>query len=135
VLYADYAEIAQTYVKPLTNQALITYIRANTSARDYVLMWGAGSSYNFITRRASPSRFVYQTPLYNIRDQDNVMEFLNDVLANRPRLIIMPVGDRLSDFRFAYRDNQVGALMDRIKSLYSPAVEMDKWVIYAFSGQ
>jgi hypothetical protein len=98
-------------------------------------MWGAESSYNFAARRASPSRFVYQTPLYNQKDKAQVTEFLQGILSNKPRLIVMNSNDKLSDFRFAYRDNQIGALMDQIKGLYGKTARLGNWQIYVFSAQ
>jgi hypothetical protein len=98
-------------------------------------MWGVDSSYNFAARRASPTRFVYQTPLYNEKNKENVIEFLQGILTNKPRLIVLRSGDTLSDFRFGYRDNQVGGLMDRVKGLYENSVTVGDWIVLSYSGQ
>ncbi len=134
VFYADYSEILNQNISPSGNLKLISYIKGHSDLQDYVLMWGAETEYNFVTRRTSPSRFVYQTPLYNLSDQNKVTEFLKDVNTNQPRLIILRAEDRLSDFRFAYRDDQIGLLMDQIKVNYKNKVKLDDWVIYSYSG-
>ena len=136
VLAADYIELSSFYAHPSGDSDLIAYIQNNTSQQDTVLMWGAESAYNFVTRRASPTRFVYQYALYNgYGGKAYLSEFLNDILANKPRLIILEKGDTLSDFRFPRRDNQIGALMDQVKSRYTQSVELGDWLIYSYTGQ
>ncbi len=68
----------------------VAYIETSTSADDYVLMWGAETSLNFVTHRRSPSRFVYQYPLYTPGYQDGGMieDFLGDIKRTPPTLII-----------------------------------------------
>jgi hypothetical protein len=135
--YADYSELSGYFSGQSGDSELTTYILNNTSPTDTVLMWGAETSYNFVTRRASPTRFAYQYALYKgYGGKSYATEFLNDILTNRPRLIILLKGDKLSDFRFGYRDNQVGALMDQIKLLYSPPAQLgDQWQVYTYTGQ
>jgi hypothetical protein len=134
---ADYYELSRYYAGQVGDNELPAYIESNTSPQDTVLMWGAETSYNFYTRRASPTRFSYQYALYKgYGGKSYATEFLNDILTNRPRLIVVKKGDKLSDFRFGYRDNQVGALMDQIKGLYSsPTLIGDQWQIYTYTGQ
>jgi hypothetical protein len=132
VFYADYSEMSGNFLGQSSDGELVTYIQENSAPDDFVLMWGAESTYNFITRRVSPTRFVYQNPLYDQKNEEMVTEFLNDILTNRPRLIVLTAEDKLSDFHFAY---QVGALMDQIKSHYSPPVRLENWVVYTYAGQ
>ncbi len=134
VMFADYTEIVQGYIQPSDGQGLVTYITQNSSPQDAVLMWGAESTYNFLARRTSPSRYVYQVPLFKLKDKPNTSQFLNDILTNRPRLIIMADTERLSDFRFAYRDNDIGALMDQVKTIYQSKTTLGSWVIYTYSN-
>jgi hypothetical protein len=135
--HSDYSELSGYYGGQSGDNELTTYILNNTSPQDTVLMWGAETSYNFVARRASPTRFVYQFALYKgYGGKEYVTEFLSDILANRPRLIILTKGDKLSDFRFGYRDDQVGGLMDQIKGLYSPTAQIgEEWQIYTYTGQ
>jgi len=135
VFYADYAETAQNFMLPSGGSEIISYIRNNSAPDDFVLMWGAEASYNFAARRASPTRFVYQTPLYNEKNMGTVTEFLQGILTNKPRLIVLRSDDKLSDFRFGYRDNQIGGLMDQVKGLYEKSVIVGDWVVFNYSGQ
>lgn len=68
----------------------IEYIKNTTNTSDYVLMWGAETRINFVTRRQSPTRFVYQYPLYTqgYQSKEMIKEFLNDIKFNKPILII-----------------------------------------------
>ncbi len=71
-------------------QVISDYITNNTEESDYVLFWGSESSINFYTNRRSPTRFVYQNPLFTKGYQTSEMidEFFNDIKQNRPKLII-----------------------------------------------
>ena len=135
VFYVDYSEILNNNVKTLGSPQIIKVVKKIVAADDFVLFWGAETTYNFLTRRASPSRYVYQTPLYNLDDSEAVTEFLQKIIINKPRLIILRSTDRLSDFRFGYRDNQVGALMDQIKANYKNQVKVRGWIVYTYSGK
>jgi hypothetical protein len=137
VFGADYKEIGSGVVQPSEDSELIAYLQNNTSPQDTVLMWGAETSYNFVARRASPTRFVYQYPLYNgYGGKVYLSEFLNDILVNKPRLIVLAKNDKLSDFRFPRRDNQIGGLMEQVKSLYPPTAEIGgQWQVYTYIGQ
>jgi hypothetical protein len=137
IFYSDCSEMVDFYSGQSGDGELIAYIENNSSPQDTVLMWGAETAFNFYTRRASPTRFSYQYALYSgYGGKSYVTEFLDDILTNRPHLIILRKGDKLSDFRFANRDNQVGALMDQIKGLYPQTAQIgDRWQIYTYSGQ
>jgi hypothetical protein len=53
-------------------------------------MWGAETAINFLSDRRSPTRFVYQYPLYRLCYVDGAMveEFLIDIKNNEPAVII-----------------------------------------------
>jgi hypothetical protein len=73
-----------------TRAEAVLYIAAHTSPSDSVLIWGAEPGINFAAQRRSPTRFVYQYPLYTSGYVDPVLvrEFLRDIEANPPALII-----------------------------------------------
>jgi 4-amino-4-deoxy-L-arabinose transferase-like glycosyltransferase len=75
---------------PSNSVRLSEYIQKTTSPDDTVLIWGAEAAVNFVTRRISPSRYVYQYPLLKPGFHSPAMaaEFLGDVRDARPRLII-----------------------------------------------
>lgn len=77
----------------LSNQSedqIIRFITENSSVNDYVLMWGAEAVYNFKSERKSPTRFVYQYPLFMEGYQEEIFtrEFLSELENNKPKLII-----------------------------------------------
>lgn len=75
----------------------IEFIKANTTKSDYVLVWGMGSTINFATDRKSPTKFLYQTPLYTpgfSTDELNT-SFLQEIKSNKPKYILD--GNTLSD--------------------------------------
>ncbi len=69
---------------------VVDYIKNSSNPSDFVLMWGAESSYNFVSERRAPTRFVYQYPLYwhGYQNEKMIKEFLNDITMNKPMLII-----------------------------------------------
>ncbi len=134
VFMADFSEMVRSSSKVKSDIKIVNYIQNNTNENDYVLMWGANSAVNFAVRRRSPSRFVYQTPLYNSKAKEPVIEFLTDVSKNKPKLIILPSTDKLSDFRFGYRGSPVSGLMDKIKSNYQKTGNINNWIIYQYIG-
>ncbi len=70
--------------------AATEYVRETTAPQDTVLMWGAESGVNWAAGRRSPTRFVYQYPLYmpGYQRGELVHEFLADIRDQRPALII-----------------------------------------------
>jgi hypothetical protein len=57
---------------------------------DFVLLWGAETKLNFITRRRAPSKYSYQYPLFrkDYTTPEMYQKFLDDVKRNLPKLII-----------------------------------------------
>src|SRR4030042_5515512 len=68
----------------------INMINKYTAQYDYVLIWGSESAINFITKRDSPTRYVYQYPLFylNYVTDENIGEFIDDIKNKKPKLII-----------------------------------------------
>jgi hypothetical protein len=134
--YNDYAELVVNSTPDAEYQPLISYIHNNTAPDDTVLMWEAETAYNFASQRRSPTRYAYQYPLYraDYADKQKVTEFLNDIVTNKPRLIIVSSDGKLSDYHFGYRDYQVGGLMQHIKEQYSEPVPLGNWLIYTYIG-
>lgn len=71
-------------------QSSVQYLEQHSESGDYVLMWGAETALNFLLNRPSPTRYVYQYPLYRVGYQSEAMvrEFLEDLMANPPRIIV-----------------------------------------------
>ena len=68
---------------------VVQRIQSYTTQDDYLLMWGAETSYNFLAKRRTPSRFVYQYPLYTCGYVTDAMiaEFLDDIARHKPLII------------------------------------------------
>ena len=67
----------------------VSYIKSETSD-DYVLVWGSWTVVNYLAGRASPTRYVHQTPLFTsgYTNEDRVRELQNDLEIKKPVLII-----------------------------------------------
>ena len=72
------------------DEPIIKFINEHSNDDDYVLMWGAETSYNFKSGRQSPSRFVYQYPIFIEGYKNNTyrQDFLLDLGKNKPKIII-----------------------------------------------
>ncbi len=68
--------------------ATVDYILKNTDEDDKVLLIGAESVVNFLARRESPTRYVYQYPLALTGSRPMFEEYFNQILENDPVLII-----------------------------------------------
>lgn len=79
------------YVQTLAENeyaAVIDYVSSNTETDDKVLIIGAESVINFLSRRESPTRYVYQYPLALTGSRPMFEEYFNQILENDPLLII-----------------------------------------------
>lgn len=71
------------------NHEIADYIRNNTEPDDKVLVWGWGTGMNFLARRESSSSHVfYPLPSENPVNQALSEQFYQDLLNNRPVLVI-----------------------------------------------
>jgi len=73
-----------------TAEVLSAQLDAEVPANRSILVWGAEARINFLTRRAAPTRFVYQYPLFAgwYRTPAIVSEFFADLENNRPPIIL-----------------------------------------------
>ncbi|HVY54653.1 MAG TPA: hypothetical protein VHC46_02760, partial [Thermodesulfobacteriota bacterium] len=64
-------------------------IGENMIEANYLLMWGAEASYNFFTKMRSPTRYVYQYPLYTCgyHTDEKIQEFLDDIARTHPLIV------------------------------------------------
>lgn len=69
---------------------VINYIANNSNSSDYVLIWGAETEINLLSNRKSPSKYVYQWPLYTkgYSSSDHTQKFLQDLIKNKPEIIV-----------------------------------------------
>lgn len=85
-----YMQAVWVHSKATVHQEAVAYVERATEKDDYVLVWGAETGVNFASGRRSPTRFVYQYPLYTpgYHTDGMVEEFLRDIAEKRPRIII-----------------------------------------------
>lgn len=111
ILLNDYLYILQKR-QSISEQRAINateYIINSTSQNDCVLMWGAEGGINFLSKRHSPTRYFYQYPLVTAGYQTEFMmkEFLADVVAREPKLIIDTKNKRLPPINSHMREEWI----------------------------
>ena len=69
---------------------VVERVRATTAPGDTILVWGAESQIHLFSQRRAPTRFFYQYPLVTPGYASGALfdEFVSDITANRPVLII-----------------------------------------------
>lgn len=71
------------------NDTCLDIIENQTSKEDFVLLWGAETVYNYLSNRKSPTKYVYQYPLFNKKYNQNELKiFLLEIKKHQPMLII-----------------------------------------------
>ena len=130
------------------------YVRQNTAVETSVLVWGFGARVNFMARRTSPTRFVYQTPLYmpGYQTPELVQSFAQDLAVNKPALILDTWTGSVTEVTdFATRQRQfwqeatsagwrplpeMDAIFTYIATHYEYAgtVGPERWAVYRYKG-
>ena len=112
------------------DETVINYIKDVTSPDDYVLLWGSQPLVNYFAERRSPTRFVYQTPLYKqgYANEEMIKEFLDETIQNRPRLII-DTGSR-PFFDFPIHTQPIDEKIAYLQSHYRVVENIDSWIVY-----
>lgn len=102
---------------------IINCIDENSNEDDAVLVWGSDAYINFHAQRKSPTRFVYQLPLFRTEYAGASMlnEFFQDVLSNKPRLIFFANDKKKITPGFGKnKTSQSEVIVDELKKLYEP---------------
>lgn len=134
--FGAYREQVDAFTR-IGNKAVIDYISAFTSPNDSVLLWGAEASVNYFSHRRSPSRFVYQYPLYNRRyvDEQMIEEFLGEVIRNRPQLIVDTKNAETPLYDLPIKTEKVQADIAYLQSHYRRKTDLGTWTIYEYAGE
>ena len=113
---------------------VVNFVETHSGPGDYVLMIGAETAVNFHALRRSPSRYVYQYPLYRggYTDDIELASFFEDILNKQPRIIIVALEGGEIPNRFGpNKTAESEALTHEINSLYAPVEEFGNgWVAY-----
>jgi 4-amino-4-deoxy-L-arabinose transferase-like glycosyltransferase len=111
---------------------IINYIKSTTAPSDYVLLWGAESSINYFAQRKSPSRFVYQYPLYTegYVDEKIIIEFLDDIISKCPQIIVDTHNSQTPIYDFPIETPTIKLKKTQIQSRYHITNTIRNWTIY-----
>ena len=133
--YGNFQVVSNEYSQ-VRNDLAISYIESNTSSDDTVLLWGAELAINFYTKRHSPSRYVYQYPLYqvNYANEKMILEFLNDIIKNRPKLIIDTRNQKTPMFEFPIETESIQMAINDIQAHYPKVDNLNTWRVYQYSN-
>ncbi|HET9911954.1 MAG TPA: glycosyltransferase family 39 protein [Anaerolineales bacterium] len=114
--------------------SLIDYIVKNTNEDDQVLIIGAESAVNFLARREAPTRYVYQYPLALLGRRPMFEEYFNQILENKPVLIIDTRGrDQLDEKLYVPLQKRSQIVRDGVKYLgenYEQVAQFGDWFVY-----
>lgn len=115
----------------------IEYIQNNTQPGDQVLIIGAESVVNFLTRREAPTRYVYQYPLALLGRRPMFEEYFNQILGNKPILIVDTRGrTELDDRLYVPLQKRSEIVREGVAYLgenYRQVAQFGEWFVYRFS--
>ena len=139
VVWAGIALVKDTHYmadRGIAYNDVISYVKLHTSEDDFVLVWGAETGINYATQRRSPSRFVYQYPLYQAGyvNQKIIEEFLGDIVRNKPRLIIDTKNPDTPIYDFGIASPKIEADLQFLQSNYQIEEELGPWTVYEYAG-
>jgi len=113
---------------------VVDYVAKNTEAGDKVLIIGAESVVNFLARRESPTRYVYQYPLALLGRRPMFEEYFNQILENKPVLIIDTRGrTRLDEKLYEPLQKRSEIVREGVKYLgehYEQVAQFGEWFVY-----
>jgi len=116
---------------------VIDYVSQNTEESDKVLIIGAESAVNFLTRREAPTRYVYQYPLALLGRRPMFEEYFNQILHNKPVLIIDTRGrTRLDEKLYVPLQKRSELVREGVQYLgenYQQVAQFGEWFVYRFA--
>lgn len=118
------------------NEMLIKHVLDQTEPNDPILIWGAETMINFYTKRAAPTRYVYQYSLLVLgyTTEKKVLEFLDDLLETPPVLLVDSMRSDMPFFIFAVESALIEEKKEALLSLYTEIPEIDGWKVYQLIG-
>lgn len=117
---------------------VIAYVTQHTGQNDRVLILGAESVVNFLSRREAPTRYVYQYPLQLVGNRGMFEEYFTQILDNKPLLIIdAPGSNQLDDNLYKPLQARSEKVRDGVQYLiknYQPVASFGEWIVYRLDG-
>jgi hypothetical protein len=130
------------YVREMSRNeyvAVIDFILKNTRQSDKVLLIGAESVVNFLTRREAPTEYVYQYPLALLGRRPMFEEYINQILKNKPLLIVDTRGRaRLDEKLYEPLQKRSKIVRDGVQYLgenYQQVAKFGEWFVYRLKGK
>jgi hypothetical protein len=130
----------QNYPVYIENEAnnsyapVIDYVINNTNRNDRVLILGAESVVNFMARRESPTRYVYQYPLQLLGNRGMFEEYFQQIMENNPVLIIdAPGSNQLNNDLYKPLQDRSDKVRDGVQYLinnYKTVATFGDWTVY-----
>ena len=132
--FYNYMDQLFIYRKFTKHETVINYIKDATAPDESVLLWGAETSVNYFSQRKSPTRFTYQYALDHegYVNEELIIEFFDDVIQNRPRLIINTNSSKPM-YEFPIRTDSMDEQATYLRSHYCAVQEIDSWTVYEYS--
>lgn len=129
----NYLDLVRGYQR-ISDTSVISYIERSTTEDDSVLLWGAEAGTNFFSARVSPSRFVYQFPLYQpgYTNEKIIEEFLLNIIQNKPTLIIDTQNPYTPFFQFKLSSNNIEEYSKFLRSHYNQKEILGSWIVYEY---
>lgn len=99
-----------------------------------ILMWGAETFVNYYLRTPSPTRFVYQYPLYTpgYTREELILEFLDALLSNPPAVIVDTHNPLTPFLKFPIQSTAIEERLGKVRCLYRPYKEFGDWDFYIY---
>ena len=118
---------------------VIEYVIQNTREGDQILLIGAESVVNFLTRRESPTRYVYQYPLALLGRRPMFEEYFEQILTHKPVLIIDTRGrTQLEKGLYVPLQRRSEIVRNGVAYLaanYEQVAQFGEWFVYRFKGE
>lgn len=114
---------------------ILNEIKQNTNPEDSILVWGAETSINYFSNRKSPTRFVYQYPLYTqgYTNEPMITEFLDDLIRQHPELLIDTHNPRTPLYEFPIQTPIIQQKIAYLQCQYRIVGEIQGWTVYKYT--
>jgi hypothetical protein len=124
------------YISPRLPVNIVRWIMSNTSEDDFIYFWGEETGLNFLTKRRSPSKYTYLSPLRTTGygAESDSARFISDLNGKAPRFVIdasFGNGDirSLNDPR-KWQGTLLADPIEFIHNNYIYYITIDGWDIY-----
>jgi hypothetical protein len=123
-----------TYAKglrALEPPQVVEYIREQTTPKDTVLILGFEPRLLLFGERRSPTRFIHTIPFEFPRfaTPELVESYFDDILTNKPALIVDPRGYGLNNFTPA-DSRRIQKQVNQLRGQYSEVGPIGGWMVY-----